>query len=378
MRFVCASQVQVHVHRDLGWPLRLKPGSGRLSYGSLRVSQSKRSRLKSYNVASTGSPRRLLSYLMQIPHSYSLRFCKEIQMYKTLTPAGDGCVAPQDGIKFSDTSDSSVYQPQPPTGGGYFDQLDRQRCAIISITEEQLCPPSRPTSPGFDTRVDSLRQKVVEAWALAGGEPSNGKWGVIARLLRTGCTTGNYVIEPVRFEKALSKRRRFLKLPDTEDEWFELEQQSTLKSDRDNALHRKIEIWQADVMPNASDINTVTSAHEGVLSNAYSQGSAKLSKKSSQLGFPVVKASSNLTSSKKKGSGKSSKFFPPEETRHLPILSSAPRPTTAIQSDRPDKSMIGAYKRKSKSNSNRVLRIQQPDDLSDMVRSDLLSVHERC
>lgn len=76
-----------------------------------------------------------------------------------------------------------------------------------------------------------MRQQVLDAVKLAEGDRSNGKWGQISRLLRLACTQGRWSYEEVL--RAEGERAggggggtevRWV-LPDTEEEWEELERE---------------------------------------------------------------------------------------------------------------------------------------------------------
>ena len=129
----------------------------------------------------------------------------------------------------------------------YLKSLSRTHIALAQIVQEE--PSSRPGSPTEDAdasypdsstqeRVSALRARVQEAWAMTDGNPADGKWTVLTRLLRIGVTSGK--------AGHWAGTRADLKVPDapdggwinaaTEAEWAEWEKRVGLKD--------KVENWK--------------------------------------------------------------------------------------------------------------------------------------
>ena len=96
-------------------------------------------------------------------------------------------------------SSKSTKGANPKVPSAYLNSLSRTHIALAQIVQEASS--SRPGSPTEDVdgsypdqstqeRVSTLRARVREAWAMADGNPADGKWALLRQLLRTGVTSG--------------------------------------------------------------------------------------------------------------------------------------------------------------------------------------------
>ncbi|CAL1703128.1 unnamed protein product [Somion occarium] len=108
----------------------------------------------------------------------------------------------------------------------YTEQLSRAHEQLASLPTE-LCPPSCPPSPHFESHAELIRERILEAINVSGGESSNPKWGHVTRLVRMGCTSRGYrgAAPGVRVgsTSAVEVHGYQWTLPETEEEWKECE-----------------------------------------------------------------------------------------------------------------------------------------------------------
>jgi len=145
-------------------------------------------------------------------------------------------------------------KPTSKTYSAYLDYLSRTHVALAQIVKE--VPPSRHGSPmtegeeedvyvdvDSEARVEALRERVRDGFEVAGGEPADGKWGLLVQLLRTGCTRGRYRWMRTRADGEAAKSGSGWVLANTEAEWFELER----RMEEEERVTRKVESWKRKV-----------------------------------------------------------------------------------------------------------------------------------
>ncbi|KAH7924074.1 hypothetical protein BV22DRAFT_1196198 [Leucogyrophana mollusca] len=97
---------------------------------------------------------------------------------------------------------------------------------FLSSQTEVLSPPSRPSSPASDHRVQKLKETVQEAFNFAGGEPACGEWVNLSEKLRMGCVRGNYrrmgTMMELQHQNGRQEEVQWV-LPDDEEAWFKWE-----------------------------------------------------------------------------------------------------------------------------------------------------------
>ena len=225
----------------------------------------------------------------------------------------------------SPASSSSCTASSDITPQQYLDMLHKTRNDLIQLVSE--VPASRPSSPRTDKRVESLRDKVQEAYNLARGETADGKWGHLVEMLRLGCTRPRYRRWVVGVRTGAGERN-------TETDWVspdtELKFTQWDREWKENVrLKQKVENWKAriDVVPDpdshppsvpislldAVDDSFSVKAGDSSMGSITKRGTMRFkeggllrsSKSSSSLGFPVVKHTSLTALGSKKGKGHS-------------------------------------------------------------------------
>ncbi|KAF8889807.1 hypothetical protein BD779DRAFT_1469556 [Infundibulicybe gibba] len=92
-------------------------------------------------------------------------------------------------------------------------------------------------------RALALRKQVQEAFDNAGGEPADGNWGSVARLLRLGVTRGRYRWVGARRDASGLESSIGWINAQNETEWFEWEKR---KQDEER-VKQKVESWKKAV-----------------------------------------------------------------------------------------------------------------------------------
>lgn len=238
----------------------------------------------------------------------------------------------------------------PKEPAAYLAYLNRTRLALDQIVKE--VPASRAGSPLSDggraekeqqraERVEVLRRRVQQAYVATGGEPADGKWGVLPRLLRLNSTLGGqrWLRTGVHTKPSIGASTWIL--AKTEAEWNEWEK----KREQEKTLHSKIESWQATVEsdkatdssdgtkvgdePKANGKGKVTTKRQDTVKVVVAaSGSVHDLKDPSPLGFNVVKRSSqklNATTKPKPSSqtprGNAASSTPPDNTHDVSMRS---------------------------------------------------------
>ena len=264
--------------------------------------------------------------------------------------------------------------------------IARRHAALISLPEE-LCPPSRPSSPTSEERVAALKTRIMTAVNAARGDTTNPKWGYVSRMARPGCTSRKYVgiAAGVRIgdgHTATVGKNFKWELPETEEEWAACERRfeaavaeeeerkkarakaaakTATKTSRASkyfqqnvepepepssrpsappskaeVIREKVERWQAQVVPVAAppDISMSQETVDTAPSPKVAKGKARerppqAEKVQASLGFRVVKRSS--VTSAKGGSGSSSKPRVSPAARVPTPLTEEPEPSLPNQ-----------------------------------------------
>jgi Wiskott-Aldrich syndrome protein len=225
---------------------------------------------------------------------------------------------------------------------------------FLATKPEVLAPPSRPSSPSFDTNVERLKRSIFDAIEAARGDTGNGKWRQVSEKLKMGCVRGKYRMTGLNQGWHPAEDAQWI-LPDDEETWFKLEEERAevrrlkenakrsrhpddapiaavtppLKPDMaDNALpveivdvretispktmrnvKEKVAKWRATIAtfegaPGASKTVIASVQRDSSESSMKGKPSAKNKSQSSSLGFPVVKRNV-ATAAGKKGEGRS-------------------------------------------------------------------------
>ncbi|PCH38506.1 hypothetical protein WOLCODRAFT_161628 [Wolfiporia cocos MD-104 SS10] len=205
---------------------------------------------------------------------------------------------------------------------------------------EVLCPAS-PQTPRPKASTAQLRRKITDALAAAGGDPTDPRWDIVARLIKLRCTSRGYVgVAPgVKIGEPRRGRAPTVRwaLPETEEEWLECERKWGHKFQKSppaeevrtskywprvpeqpapaststpvqpppsesDLLRKKITAWQASIAPvieerespAATKASTSTSKGKGKEMDRSGQGP----RAQSALTFSVVKRSNAATTTK--------------------------------------------------------------------------------
>jgi hypothetical protein len=211
----------------------------------------------------------------------------------------------------------TLYTPVFPTAGKsnpLAKSLSHLHLALASIPAE-LAPPSRPPSPGFNSRRQVVYDNVRAAYNAAGGRTSHSGWTQVYRLVDMTCTRSRFKKSATRVERRDPEEGVPWILAETEEEWAEWEKarekvKSRLKrsdtevvdqqghpsasgaSSKQVNLRDKVTSWKAHVDRSFHEDDDII--HDPKSSNPATTRSSQPSsakKRASPLDFPVVKPS---------------------------------------------------------------------------------------
>jgi len=224
----------------------------------------------------------------------------------------------------------TLYTPAFPTAGKsnpLAKSLSHLHLALASIPAE-LAPPSRPPSPGFNSRRQVVYDNVRAAYNAVGGQTSHGGWTQVYRLVDMTCTRSRFKKSATRIERKDPEDGVPWILAETEEEWAEWEKArekaksrlrrtdtevveqrghpstSGTSSKRVN-LRDKVTSWKAQVDRSFHEDEDIV--HEPKSSNpatARSSQPSSAKKRASPLDFPVVKPSTLRANNDAKGKAK--------------------------------------------------------------------------
>ena len=121
---------------------------------------------------------------------------------------------------------------------------------FLSTQNDMLSPPSRPSTPLFDHRVQRVRNEVQNIFTATEGDTSSGKWTRVSQTLKLGCVRGRYRAVSEVAPRAPEEDTNWI-LPDEESEWIEWEK----KREKSRRLKGKTNVSQ--------QVDTATSAALG-------------------------------------------------------------------------------------------------------------------
>jgi len=254
----------------------------------------------------------------------------------------------------------TMYTPVFPTAGKsnpLARSLSHLHLALASIPAE-LAPPSRPPSPGFNSRRQVVYDNVRAAYNAAGGQTSHGGWSQVYRLVNMTCTRSRFKKSATRIERKDPEEGVPWILAETEEEWAEWEKarekvrsklrrtdtevvdqqghpSASVTSSKQIKLRDKVASWKAQIDRSFHEDEDII--HEPKSSNpATVRGSQPSStkKRASPLNFPVVKPSSLKVHKNNKANGKakqeSSKSVPQPDLdgRRSPTVEARTNPTS--------------------------------------------------
>ncbi|KAF8207589.1 hypothetical protein K438DRAFT_1815267 [Mycena galopus ATCC 62051] len=166
---------------------------------------------------------------------------------------------------YESPSSSESTRPSPPQPSVYLEQLFH---AHVSLNQMKEVPPSPPHDEAQTERVEALRQKVVDAYNAANGNPASGKWGLLANLLRTGTGKGKYRYINTRTDAVPPEQppEGWL-LAETEEEWNAWEKKRKRRNQhpvldkkqleeqaKDRLLMEKVESWKRHISSDDPEI----------------------------------------------------------------------------------------------------------------------------
>ncbi|TFK65175.1 hypothetical protein BDN72DRAFT_962726 [Pluteus cervinus] len=150
---------------------------------------------------------------------------------------------------------------EPPTQtSAYLRELGKLHVAIAGMTE---VPPSPSSSPGplsgdddphdvagdvrdaeRNSRVEKLKKRVQEAYEAADGEPANGKWTLVAQLLKLPLARGRYKYFTARADgrRPPTPERGWLNTSN-EDQWMAWETKRLVE----HRLYSRVDGWRNEI-----------------------------------------------------------------------------------------------------------------------------------
>jgi len=224
----------------------------------------------------------------------------------------------------------TLYTPVFPTAGKpnpLAKSLSHLHLALASLPAE-LAPPSRPPSPGFNSRRQAVYDNVRAAYNAVGGQTSHGGWTQVYRLVDMTCTRSRFKKPTTRIERRDPEEDVPWILAETEEEWAEWEKTrekaksrlrrtdtevveqrghpstSGTSSKRVN-LRDKVTSWKAQVDRSFHEDEDIV--HEPKSSNpatARSSQPSSAKKRVSPINFPVIKPSTLKANNDAKAKGK--------------------------------------------------------------------------
>lgn len=223
----------------------------------------------------------------------------------------------------SSTPSTPTLQANKDNAASHMDKLKQLYQSLAKVPEE-LCPPSRPSSPSAQTRTEKLQSRITNA-------ARNGSY--LGDLIRLQCTERHTIAIPItsRKDHINTKDKNLFILPETEEEWLEWERaQATRRGDDDKEIilsslsalkqgysqsaEEKVKVWKAKLL-NAQD-----DSQENLPSGP---GTAK---QNSQINFPVVKRSTAI-GVLKKGKGRPPGISPSSFYGNIPAIRHEADPT---------------------------------------------------
>ena len=256
----------------------------------------------------------------------------------------------------------TLYTPVFPTAKNsnpLVKSLSHHHLALAS-TPAELAPPSRPPSPGFNSRRQVVYDNIRAAYNAAGGRTSHGGWTQVYRLVDMTCTRSRFRKSATRVERKDPEEGVPWILAETEEEWAEWENArekakhkirrtdtevveqrghpstSGTSSKRIN-LRDKVTSWKAHVDRSFNEDEDII--HEPKSSNPVTARSSQPSsakKRASPLDFPVVKPSTLEANkdAKAKAKQKPSKPVPEPDLEGRESPAVKVRPTAPANSNR--------------------------------------------
>jgi len=239
----------------------------------------------------------------------------------------------------------TLYTPVFPTAGKsnpLAKSLSHFHLALASIPAE-LAPPSRPSSPGFNSRRQAVYDNVRAAYNAAGGQPSHGGWSRVYRLVDMTCTRSRFKKSATRVERKDPDEGVPWILAETEEEWAEWEEarkklKSRLRrtdtevidqqghpsasgsSSKQINLRDKVASWKAQVDRSFhGDEDIVYDPKSSYPATVRGSQPSPAKNRDSSLDFPVVKPSTLNSHKSDKAKGKAKQK--PSTSAPIPDLS---------------------------------------------------------
>ena len=135
----------------------------------------------------------------------------------------------------SELSASSTGETEPCSI--YLKRLTREHLARASMEE---IGPSVTFSPKSEARVAQWTEKVKQAFAEANGNAADGRWTLVSDLLQLHCTRGGSRWLGINLDlQAPEIPKQLCHIPETNEEWEELERR--IKAEED--VNSKVQRW---------------------------------------------------------------------------------------------------------------------------------------
>lgn len=220
-------------------------------------------------------------------------------------------------------SDMTFTPIQAAPFANYVQIIERRRAECATV-DEQLYPPSRPSSPGSQARTEALKSRIGQAVKYANHNPMSSRWTGVANLVKMASTSRRYcgVADGIRLGEKVDVdvgHYEFV-LPDTEEEWNRCEERWEKRFEKPptpqgrvskffspnqepgrskaDLVRDKVKAWQARVVPTAPAASEVISETDTARSSK-GKGREPEPTRQSPLPFPVTKRHAVATSSGK-------------------------------------------------------------------------------
>lgn len=146
-------------------------------------------------------------------------------------------------IQYSETMSSTL--------ATYVGDIARKRAAMVSeIVEVPASPPHGDNEPNED-RIAQYKQRVKEIYSITNGNPSDGQWAVMSRVLRLSVTSGKHQHwTGTRTDLKAPEEHKELKWinADSEQEWAQWEKRASMV-DKVKTWNRQVEVSTTVVEP---------------------------------------------------------------------------------------------------------------------------------
>lgn len=199
------------------------------------------------------------------------------------------------GLSLDSSTDSGVLKTKPHPPSAYLDRLSRTHVALSQLVTEVPASDDDEDDDDDDNneakerqrereqRIAKMREHVLQAYDAAKGDPADGRWSALSRLLSMGCTAGGGRWVDTRADNHLNKMPppacEWI-LAESEEEWAAWER----ARERDVRLKLRVESWKKTL----------------VVEEEATRVKPRAKPQPAQLGFPVLNRPANAANVKPK------------------------------------------------------------------------------